>query len=188
MARWTGAMASRHHDGVGASGSEPPRIVLLMGVSGSGKTTVGQQLARDLGWDFVEADDLHSPENVAKMRRGTALTDADRASWLTALSDVVRSHLRDGRPAVVASSALKRAYREQLVQGRPDVRIAFLDGPEALLRERLHNRRGHFAGVDLLASQLATLERPAPDESVLRVSIEPPPEEIAAAIRRGVGL
>jgi gluconokinase len=172
---------------VSATQSPPPIVLLLMGVSGSGKTTVGRRLAQDLGWDFVDADDLHSPENVAKMSRGIALTDEDRAGWLRALETLIAERIATARPAVVASSALKRSYRDRLVQGSDRVRVAFLDGPEELLRERLRNRRGHYAGEDLLASQLATLEEPAPDEGILRFSIEPPPEEIAAAIREAFG-
>jgi gluconokinase len=165
-----------------------PEVIVLMGVAGSGKTTVGKALAADLGWDFVEADDLHSAENVAKMSRGVGLTDADRASWLGALAAVVAERVNERRPAVVAASVLKRAYRERLAQGSERVRMGFLDGPESVLRERLRGRRGHFAGEDLLASQLATLEEPAPEEDIPRFSIEASPADIAAAIRRELDL
>jgi gluconokinase len=163
-------------------------VVLLMGVSGSGKTTVGERLASDLGWDFVDGDDLHSAANVEKMRRGLGLSDADRDGWLAAIERVLDDRLASRRPAVVACSALKRSYRDRLVRGRPGVRIAYLAGDERLLRERLGARRGHFAGPDLLSSQLATLEEPAAEESIPRFSIEPPPAEISRAIRRSLGL
>lgn len=163
-------------------------VVLLMGVSGSGKTTVGERLARDLGWDFVDGDDLHSAANVAKMKAGHGLTDADRDGWLASIERVLDERLAAQRSAVVACSALKRSYRERLVRGRPKVRIVYLAGDETLLRERIGARRGHFAGADLLSSQLATLEEPSADEAIPRISIEPPPEEISGAIREALGL
>lgn len=155
-----------------------------MGVSGSGKTTVGSRLARALGWDFVDGDDLHSPQSVAKMAAGVGLDDADRAGWLSAIAALVDARIASGRPAVIAASALKRGYRDRLAHGRPEVAFAYLEGDEAILRERLRGRRGHFAGEDLLASQLATLEPPAPEEDIPAVSIAPPPEAIVAEIRR----
>ena len=131
-------------------------IVVVMGVSGAGKTTIGQALAAALGWPFVEADDLHPPANVAKMARGEPLDDADRAPWLEAVAARMRA-LDDG---VVACSALRERYRDVL-RVRPDVRFVLLDVPPALLQQRLAARRGHFMPPSLLPSQLATLERPA---------------------------
>ena len=150
-------------------------IVVVMGVSGAGKTTIGQALAAALGWPFVEADDLHPPANVAKMARGEPLDDADRAPWLEAVAARMRA-LDDG---VVACSALRARYRDVL-RVRPDVRFVLLDVPPALLEERLAARRGHFMPPSLLTSQLATLERPA---DAVAIDGAPPVAAQVAAIR-----
>ncbi len=151
-----------------------------MGVAGAGKSTVGEALARALGWPFVEGDALHPPANVAKMRRGEPLDDADRAPWLRAIADEIRA-----RPdAVVACSALREAYRAAL-RVRPDVRFVFLDVPRALLDERLAKRRGHFMPPTLLASQLATLERPA--DAVTVDGAQPVAAQVAT-IRAALGI
>lgn len=165
-----------------------PRAVVLMGVAGSGKTTVGRALAQLLGWCFLDADDLHSPASIEKMRHGVGLDDADRAAWLDAVAAAIAARIAEGRPTVIACSALKRSYRDRLVRGQPSVAIAFLDASPDLLRRRLAARRGHFAGPSLLASQLATLESPAPDEGIARVDADRPPEEIGPAICRTLGL
>lgn len=152
--------------------------VVIMGVSGSGKTSVGRALAARLGWTFDDADDFHTPEAKAKMARGEGLTDADRAPWL----DQLRALLAADQPVVLACSALKRTYREQL--GAPRVRFAYLRVPVAVLRERLASRHHHYAGVGLLDSQLATLEEPAPIEHALTLDVGPAetPEHLAAQI------
>jgi len=160
-----------------------PSVIVVMGVSGSGKTTVGRALARDLGWEFVDGDELHSPENVAKMARGVPLDDADRAPWLAAIAAVVAERVRARHPAVIACSALRRVYRDEIRGGLPEVAFAYLRGEESLLRQRLRARPGHFAHEDLLASQLATLEEPAPDEGIPSFSIDEPPDAITARIR-----
>jgi gluconokinase len=150
-------------------------IVVVMGVSGAGKTTVGKALAEALGWPFVEGDELHPPANVDKMRRGEALDDADRAPWLEAVATKMRT-MRDG---VVACSALKAAYREKL-RVRDDVRFALLDVPEPELRRRLTTRKGHYMPPSLLASQLATLERPI---DAITVDATAPLGSVVEAIR-----
>jgi gluconokinase len=155
-------------------------ILILMGVSGSGKTTVGRLLAHDLGWPFVDADDYHPPANVEKMRRGEALTDADRAPWLDALHEVIAAIARDGRSAVLACSALKQAYRDRLVDGIAGVRFVYLRGDASLIRLRLARRSGHFMPVALLQSQVDTLEEPV---DALAIDIDAAPQEIAARIR-----
>ncbi|HWW88204.1 MAG TPA: gluconokinase [Vicinamibacterales bacterium] len=141
-------------------GNVPPRAIILIGPAGTGKTTVGQALASDIGARFFDADDAHTPANVAKMRRGEALTDADRAPWL----DRVRAWCMDALHAcevvVVACSALRQRYRERLTQNDPRFTIVYLDVPRDVLALRLAERQGHFAGPDLLSSQLATFERP----------------------------
>ena len=139
----------------------PPRVVVLMGVAGAGKTTVGTALADALGWDFVDADDHHDAAALDKIGRGEGLTDADRAPWLERLGALVRRRVADGPPTVLACSALRAAYRDALGAGRPGVVLAWLDVPPDVLVERLAERRGHVAGPDLLPSQLATLEPPA---------------------------
>lgn len=143
-----------------------PAVIVLMGVAGVGKTTVGRVVAERLGWAFLDADDFHSPESVAKMARGEALTDADRAPWLAALRGVIAARLEGEAPAVLACSALRRAYREALGGGDERVRFVWLDAPDGLIEGRLATRRGHFAGEALLPSQRATLEPPDHDEAV----------------------
>ena len=137
----------------------PPRVVVLTGVAGAGKTTVGRALAARLGWAFADADDYHSAAANARMARGQGLTDADRAPWLDRLAALVGDRVRGGPPTVLACSALKAAYRDRLAG--PGVAFAWLDVPPDVLAERLRRREGHVAGPDLLPSQLATLEPPA---------------------------
>jgi carbohydrate kinase (thermoresistant glucokinase family) len=159
-------------------------IVVLMGVTGSGKTTVGRLLAADLGWTFVEGDDFHPAANVEKMHRGEPLDDADRVPWLRALRKRIDELVAAGRPAVVACSALKQAYRVVLAGDRPEVAFVYLKAPRGSIDERLRHRVGHFMPPALLASQLDTLEEP---EGSLIVDATPPPAAIVAAIRRGLG-
>lgn len=139
----------------------PVSVLIVMGVSGCGKTTLGQKLAAALGWDFIEADALHSAENVAKMSAGVALTDADRAPWLEALRAQIAAAGARGSKAVVACSALKEAYRRLLTPDPAGARYVHLRGGFALIRERLGGRSGHFMGETLLRSQFETLEEPA---------------------------
>jgi gluconokinase len=161
-------------------------VIVVMGVSGSGKTTVGSLLARTLGWEFFDADDFHSAPNVAKMRRGEPLSDADREGWLAALQKLVGDLLRDGRRAVLACSALRAAYRERLRAGRPaEVALVYLRGDPALIRSRIAGRQGHFMKADLLASQFATLEEPS---DALLVDVAATPATIVERIRAGLGL
>ena len=160
-------------------------IVVLMGVTGSGKTTLGQLLADQLGWTFVEGDDFHPQANVEKMHRGEPLTDADRAPWLRALRARIDELAAAGRSAVVACSALKQAYRDVLAEGRPEVMFVYLTAPAAVIRDRLDHRRGHFMPAALLDSQLATLEAPA---GVLTVDVRASEANNVAAIRRAIGL
>ncbi|KYF65510.1 gluconate kinase [Sorangium cellulosum] len=156
-----------------------------MGVSGAGKTTVGQRLARDLGWEFVDADDLHPPTNVEKMRAGKPLDDQDRAPWLAALSACIRRLLDEGREAVIACSALKAAYRAQLLVDPARMRLVHLTGDPSLIAARLAARSNHFMPAGLLSTQLAALE---PPEDALRVDVGGTPDEIAADVRRALGL
>ena len=157
-------------------------IMLLMGVSGCGKTTVGQQLAERLGWPYQEGDALHPPANVAKMAGGTPLTDADRLPWLAAVAAWIDARRAAGECGVVSCSALKRAYRQLLVGDRPDVRLVYLQGTRAQLAERLAARTGHFMPAGLLDSQLATLEEPTAAEQPLVVTIDQPVEAVVTAI------
>ncbi|HWG60546.1 MAG TPA: gluconokinase [Streptosporangiaceae bacterium] len=163
-------------------------IVIVGGVSGTGKSTVGQSLARRLDWPFVDGDRLHSAANIAKMRSGVALTDDDRWPWLRAIGDRMDDYIRRGGSAVVASSALKRSYRDLLTKGRPGVRIAFLESDQATLAARLRARHGHFFRAALLGSQFADLEPPQPDEGVLVVPATGAPDDIAADIARRLHL
>ena len=149
-------------------------ILVVMGVSGSGKTTVARGLAARLGWRFQEGDALHPPANVAKMAAGTSLTDEDRWPWLEAIAAVIDGWRAEGASGVVTCSALKRAYRAVLLADRPDVRLVFLSGDKALVAGRMANRKGHFMPPALLDSQYATLEPPGPEERALLADIGPP--------------
>jgi len=160
-------------------------VVILMGVSGAGKTTIGQLLARDLGWPFYDGDDFHPQANIDKMRQGIALTDDDRDSWLAALQRLIRELLRESRSAVIACSALKRSYRDRLLSGEHNVRLVYLKGDYDLIRKRLQKRQSHFMKADLLASQFETLEEP---EGALTVDIAQEPGAIVGLIKRALGL
>ena len=162
-------------------------IALLMGVSGSGKSTVGAALARQLGWQMQEGDALHPAANIAKMARGEALTDADRAPWLDAIAALLDRWRAAGQAGIVTCSALKRAYRDRLRDGRPELVLVFLRGSPALIHERLAHRQGHFMPASLLGSQFATLEAPAPEEGAIIVGIDRPVEEIARDLGARLG-
>src|SRR6202521_5444393 len=155
-----------------------------MGVSGSGKTTVGQLLALELGWGFADGDDYHPAANVEKMRNGVPLTDADRAPWLEALRTLIAGWIAAGKNAVLACSALKRAYRESL-RVAPEVQVVYLRVTPQLLRQRLRARVGHFMTERMLESQLAALEEP--DDAVV-VDVDRSPAEIIAEILARLGL
>lgn len=157
-------------------------IVLVTGVSGSGKTTVGGLLAGRLGWAFEDGDVLHPAANITKMRAGIPLTDSDRWPWLRQVGEWMDARVAAGLPAVVACSALKHSYRDLLRTGRPWLRLVLLRGGRDLLTSRLAARHGHFFDPHLLASQLADLELPQPDEGVLVLPIADPPEVIAGEI------
>ena len=152
-----------------------------MGVCGSGKSLIGAQLARELDVEFVEGDGLHPPENVQRMAAGIPLTDDDRRGWLIAIATRLREAKRAGVGLVVSCSALKRRYRDLLrSNGDVDVRFVYLAGSQALLAERLANRRGHFMPPSLLDSQLAILEEPSPDERAWACDISQAPQAIVA--------
>ncbi len=161
-------------------------IILLMGVSGCGKTTVGEQLAERLGWPYQEGDALHPPANVAKMAGGTPLSDADRLPWLTAVAAWIDARQAAGESGVVSCSALKRAYRQLLIDDRPEVRLVYLQGSRNQLAERLAARTGHYMPAGLLDSQLATLEEPTGAEQPLVVTIDQPVEAIVVKIMKAV--
>jgi len=158
-------------------------IILLMGVSGVGKTTIGQQLARELKWPFADADEFHSEANVAKMRQGIPLDDTDRAPWLQSLHDAIACWIAAGKSVVLACSALKAAYRQQLLVG-PEVKVVYLHGDFDLVAQRLSTRHGHYMNPGLLRSQFDTLEAP-PDAISIDVSGTVP--EIVADIRTAIG-
>lgn len=156
-------------------------IVLITGVSGSGKTTIGERLAARLGWGFSDADQFHSQANKTRMAAGIALTDEDRRPWLLAMREAIDEHQAHGRNQVFACSALKRSYRQLLRANVAGLQVVFLDGPAELLADRLRHRRGHFFAPELLEDQLRTLERPSAEEA-LTLDIRQPPEELVDAI------
>jgi gluconokinase len=160
-------------------------VIIVMGVTGSGKTTVGQRLAETLGWRFHDADDFHPPANKAKMHAGIPLTDEDRWPWLRALRAEIEKALADEAGAVVTCSALKRAYRDVLSGGLPHVRYVHLTGDPEVLAARLAGRRGHFMNPALLDSQIATLEAPA---DAIAVDVALTPDQQVAVIRRALSL
>lgn len=160
-------------------------VVIIMGVTGCGKSTVGRRLAAALDWPFYDADDFHPAENVAKMSKGIALTDVDRGPWLRAIRARIDETLAAGGHAVFGCSALKEAYRHILRDGAPAVHFVWLTGPRALLAERLRHRVGHFMNPALLDSQLATLEEPA---YAVRVEIALPLAAQIRAIRAALGV
>ena len=159
-----------------------PNALIVMGVSGAGKSTVAEALAARLGWRCEDADRFHPASNVAKMSAGEPLTDDDRWPWLKAIADEIDRLCDGGLHAVFACSALKRTYREILVHGRDDVRIVFLDGSKELIAERLAARKGHFMPPGLLDSQFNTLERPTHDERAITVGIDASVDEIVDEI------
>ena len=159
-------------------------IVIVMGVIGSGKTTIGSLLAEQLGWEFADADDFHPPSNVEKIRRGIPLSDDDRRPWLQRLRGAINQWVTEGRDVVLACSALKRSYRQELDAG-PDVRFVYLKGTANLIAERLRSRHGHFADEQILASQFADLEEP---EAAVTVDIESTPQQIVAEVRQRLAL
>lgn len=164
----------------------PPRVAIVMGVSGSGKTTAATLAAASLGWHFREGDDLHPPENVAKMHAGTPLTDEDRWPWLRRIGAVLDEWRAAGECGLITCSALKRSYRDLLLGGRPDARVVYLRGDRALIGRRIAARKGHFMPPALLDSQFATLEEPAPDEHPLVVEIGGTPVQVAEAVVRAL--
>jgi len=165
-----------------------PCALVVMGVSGSGKSTIGEKLAQRLGWSYEDGDKFHPLSNVAKMSAGQPLTDEDRWPWLQAIANEIDRVCQARGHAVIACSALKRAYRDILVHGRPEVRIIYLQGTQDLIADRLALRKGHFMPPGLLASQFKTLEPPDASENPLTVSIDAPVETIVDDIVRQSGL
>jgi gluconokinase len=161
-------------------------VVVLMGVSGTGKTTVGKALASKLDWNFIEGDDYHPAANIEKMTAGIPLTDEDRAPWLKALRKRIEEACHQGENMILACSALKQDYRQYLERHDLEcVHYVFLHGPEELIRSRLEKRKGHFMNPNLLQSQFETLEVP---EGILDVDVTRAPEQIAAEIRQKLGI
>lgn len=156
-------------------------VILVMGVAGSGKTTVGELLAAELGWDFIDADDVHPPANIAKMASGQPLNDKDREPWLAALRDRISHCLSQGKSAVVTCSALKERYRQIIVVDPEQVKVVHLHGSPELLRSRIAGRSGHFMAPEMLDSQLAALE---PPQNAVTLAVAQTPTELVARIRQ----
>jgi gluconokinase len=165
-----------------------PQTIIVMGVSGVGKTTVAQGIARAMGWEFAEGDDFHSAANKAKMAAGHPLTDEDRWPWLRSIAAWIDDYAAAGRSSVVTCSALRRVYRDLLRDNRSGVRFCELEAPERLIADRLANRRGHYMPASLLGSQLATLEPLQADEPGVVVSVAATPDQIVAEALAKLGL
>lgn len=161
------------------------RALIVMGVSGCGKSTVGYLLSQRLGWPFYDADHYHPAENIAKMAQGIPLTDADRLPWLEHLADLIQEHLTRGESLVLACSALKEHYRTRLERGQPEVQFVYLQGSFELILARMQAREGHYMKANLLKSQFDALEEP---EDALVVPIDQPVEEIVDAVIEGLSL
>ena len=155
------------------------RFFIIMGVSGSGKSEVGTALAEKLSWDFYDADDFHPPENVTKMAQGIPLNDSDRAPWLASLHDLISSSLKKNQPGVLACSALKERYRQQLLKDHSDVQLVYLKGSYDLIWSRMSARRDHYMKPHMLQSQFDALEEP---QNALTMEIIKPVEEIVHEI------
>ena len=168
--------------------SDIPSVIVVMGVSGSGKSTIASMLAHRLQWTYEDGDWFHPKSNVEKMHHGEPLTDEDRWPWLRAIAAWIDKTRQAGGHGIVACSALKRAYRDILVGDRPDVQLVFLKGDRDLIARRIAARNGHFMPSSLLDSQFATLEEPAADERPIVVSIAPHPREIVDAIVAKLGI
>lgn len=162
-------------------------IVIVFGVSGAGKTTIGKLLGQEVGWHFYEADDFHSWANIEKMRRGIPLTDSDRWPWLESLRQLIERSLEAGENAVLACSALKHAYLERL-RVSDEVKFVFLREDYALIEKQLRRRHGHFMNPELLRTQFADLEEPKPDEDVLTIDLGHTPQEIVDEIKTNLHL
>lgn len=163
----------------------PPKVIVLTGVSGSGKTTVGQKLAEKLGWDFYDGDAFHPRANIEKMSHGIPLTDADRWPWLDRLNQRILKSLGEGRPAVLACSALKRSYRERLLKNTSRTALVYLRGDFQLIKRRMRERHGHYMRAGMLQSQFEALEEPT---SGTTVDIDASPDIIVSEIIRKLGL
>jgi gluconokinase len=159
-------------------------IIIIMGVAGSGKTTIGSLLADELGWAFYDADDFHSEANRAKMSQGIALTDEDRAGWLLSLKDLIVQNIQQNTSAVLACSALKNSYRETL-KVNERVKFIYLRGTYEQIKARLINRSGHYMSAGMLESQFQTLEEP---QDILTIDISNSPQDIVTLIRKGLDL
>lgn len=160
------------------------KVIIIIGVSGSGKTTIGRLLSGELGWKYYEGDDFHPPANIEKLKHGVPLDDADRKPWLESLRDLIRNCLERGDSAVVACSALKQRYRDFLLVDERVILI-YLKGDYELIRERLSKRRGHFLNPNLLDSQFAALEEP---KTAMQVDVSLSPAEIVKSIRSALRL
>lgn len=166
--------AIRHAHEAVANAIATPTVAIVMGVSSSGKTTIGALLAHTLGWEYQEGDDLHPKANVEKMSHGTPLTDEDRAPWLRRIAEVIDGWRAAGKSGVVSCSALKRAYRDVIVTDPAEVKLVYMRGTKEKVHERMSGRHEHFMPLALLDSQFATLQEPTPDEHPIVMSIEQP--------------